>query len=83
LLEVWRGGGGGEHFFLGAKDFFTGRGGGFQKSSLLEVWRGGGGGEEFFSGDQGFFYREGERSFLGPRKEKGTKIETKNKGRKK
>jgi hypothetical protein len=31
-------------FFLGAKDFFTGRGGRAQKSSLLEIWREGEGG---------------------------------------
>jgi hypothetical protein len=28
LLEIWRGGGEEKNFFLGAKDFFTGRGGG-------------------------------------------------------
>jgi hypothetical protein len=69
LLEVWREGGGGEHFFSDrgffyrelywTKNFFTGRMEGF-KSHLCLRFGGKEGRRKFFS-DRGFFYREGGR----------------------
>jgi hypothetical protein len=48
-------------FFLGAKDFFTGRGEGFKSRLCLKFGGKGRGKKNFFLGAQGFFYRKGRR----------------------
>jgi hypothetical protein len=77
-----QGGGGEENIFLDQGFFFAGKGGGFKSRLCLRFVGKGEREKSIFFSDRGFFLRGRGKEFLGPRKEKGTKINTRNKGRK-